>query len=312
MAETLPREKGATLGFVTAILAFTSWGLVPMYWKLLRNVPATEILAHRLIWSLVVSALLLTIQRRWAEIAQVFRVRRQLGLSVLSGALIGVNWLIFIWAVNSGHVLQTSLGYFITPLVSVLLGAFVLGERLRRLQWAAVGLAAIGVLALGFGQGAFPWVALGLCATFSLYALVRKISRADSLPGLFVESVVFAPLALGYGAYLAGQGTSSFTPAAPGRAALLAGSGIITALPLLWFAHAARHLKLSTLGLLQYIGPTLTFLLGSLLYREPFSARHLFTFGCIWIALAIYTIEGRRQTIAARRISEPEMETASV
>ena len=281
------------MGLLTGSLAFISWGLVPIYWKLLQTVPALEILAHRLIWSLVFTAALLTAYRRWIEIRHAIGSPRQVGLAVLSGTLICLNWFIFIWAVNSGHVLETSLGYFITPLVNVLLGALIFGERLRRLQWAAIALAALGVLNLAVGYGSLPWISLSLCGSFGLYGLLRKVSRAESLPGLFLESAAVLPFALLYVVYLARAGASSFTFHAPVTMALLVGGGVVTALPLLWFAHAARNLRLSTLGLLQYLGPTLTFLLGTLVYREPFTRQHLVTFGCIWFGLAMFTIEYR-------------------
>jgi chloramphenicol-sensitive protein RarD len=283
----------ASLGLLTGSLAFVSWGLVPLYWKLLQKVPAMEILAHRLVWSFAFSALLLCGQRRWDEIARVLRAPRQVLLLVLSGTTICGNWFIFIWAVNSGHILQTSLGYFMMPLVNVLLGAFVFGERLRLLQWMAVALAAVGVGALAFGHGSFPWVAVVLCASFALYGMLRKTSRAEALPGLFLESAAIAPFTFYYLLRLSHTGAGAFSAGAPATALLLAGGGIVTALPLIWFAHAARNLRLSTLGLLQYLAPTLTFLLGTLLYHEPFTRAHLFTFGCIWTGLALYTFEGR-------------------
>ncbi|RYD83449.1 MAG: EamA family transporter RarD, partial [Verrucomicrobiaceae bacterium] len=297
-----PRSQ-SSLGLLTAVLAFASWGLVPIYWKLLQTVSSMEILAHRLLWSFVFSALLLAFQRRWSEIGRSLRSRRQILMSVLSGAFICLNWYIFIWAVNSGHIVETSLGYFMTPLVNILLGALLFGERLRPVQWAAIGLAAVGVLNLTFGYGAFPWIGLSLCASFAVYGLLRKTSRADSLPGLFLESAAIMPLAVGYLVYLAHSGESAFELTVTRVPLLLMGGGVITALPLLWFAHAARNLKFSTLGLLQYLGPSISFLVGVFLYREPFTQQHFITFGCIWTALAIYTIEsyfrGRRMVATA-------------
>jgi chloramphenicol-sensitive protein RarD len=287
------QEQRQGRALLIGAMAFISWGLVPLYWKLLVEVPALEILVHRLIWSVVFTAAILTAQRRWAEIAEVLRSPRQIGLALLSGGLIMLNWFIFIWAVNAGRILETSLGYFIMPLVNVLLGATIFHERLRRLQWAAIGLAALGVLNLARGYGDFPWVALGLCASFVMYGLVRKTTRADSLPGLFVESIPYVPLALLYLWLRHLDGAGHFSFAAPKTAALLMGGGIVSALPLIWFAHAARHLRLSTIGVLQYLGPTLTFFIGALIYHEPFSRQHLVTFICIWAALAMYTAESR-------------------
>jgi chloramphenicol-sensitive protein RarD len=189
-------------------------------------------------------------------------------------------------------------------LVNVLLGAALFGERLRRMQWIAVALAAVGVLSLTLGYGAFPWIGIVLCGSFALYGVLRKVSRADSLPGLFLESAAVAPFALGYIAYLAIAGVSSFSPTFPAQSLLLAGGGVVTALPLLWFAHAARTIPLSTLGLIQYLSPTLTFLIGTLLYDEPFTRAHLFTFVCIWLGLALFTADARWQ--AAKRLRMPK------
>lgn len=278
-------------GLITGVLAFVSWGLVPLYWKMLQTVPAIEILTHRLLWSFVFSALLVSAQRRWGEIAREIRSRRQIFSSVASGALICLNWFIFIWAVNSGHVVQTSLGYFMMPLLNVFLGALMFGERLRPIQWSAIALAGAGVLYLTLGYGAFPWISVSLCVSFGFYGLLRKLSRADSLSGLLLESAAMVPFALGYVVYLANVGQSHFTLPISRTPLLLMGGGVITALPLLWFAHAARNLKLSTLGLLQYLGPSMTFLLGVFLYKEPFTRQHLITFGCIWAGLVLYTVE---------------------
>lgn len=303
-----PRSQ-SSLGLLTALLAFCSWGLVPIYWKLLHSVSSMEILAHRLLWSFVFSALLLAIFRRWSEVRRLLRSRRQIGMAILSGAFICLNWYIFIWAVNSGYIVQTSLGYFMTPLVNILLGWLLFGERLRPVQWAAIGLAALGVLNLTFGYGAFPWIALSLCGSFAVYGLLRKTSRADSLPGLFLESAAILPFAVGYLLFLANSGASAFEFTLTPVPLLLIGGGVITALPLLWFAHAARNLKFSTLGLLQYLGPSISFLVGVFIYREPFTLQHLVTFGCIWAALAIYTAEGYirgRRSVATASAAKAE------
>lgn len=293
-----PREENPSRGLLTALLAFIAWGLVPIYWKLLISVSPMEILAHRLLWSFVFSGVLLVVLRRWKEIWHTLRSGKQTLMSVLSGAVICLNWYIFIWAVNSGYIIQTSLGYFMTPLVNILLGALFFGERLRPIQWIAIALAAVGVLNLTFGYGAFPWIALSLCGSFAVYAVLRKVSRADSLPGLFLESAAVVPFALGYLIYVSFAGKGSFDLPLSPTSWLLIGGGIVTALPLLWFAHAARNLKLSTLGLLQYLAPSVSFLVGVLLYREPFTRQHLVTFGCIWTGLALYTVEGQ---LRARR-----------
>jgi chloramphenicol-sensitive protein RarD len=292
-------EEGESLGLVTGLCAFMLWGLVPLYWKTLQKVPAAEILAHRLLWSFAFSLLLIAWQGRWSEVTQALLSRKQVAFAAASGAAIGLNWFIFIWAVNSGQVVQTSLGYFITPLLNVLLGALLFRERLRPMQWVAIALAGVGVLYLTLGYGSLSWIAMSLCISFTIYGLLRKASGVESLPGLFLESAAILPVGAIYFVHLVQVGRSSFTPDVPAVALLLAGGGIVTAIPLLCFAHAARNLKLSTLGLLQYLSPTITFILGVALYREPFTRQHLITFACIWAGLAIYTIEARWHATAA-------------
>lgn len=282
-------------GMGSGCLAFLSWGLVPVYWKQLAAVSAMQILAHRALWSLVFLVGLLSWQGRWRGMGSVLTNPRQAANSLAGTLAITANWFIFIWAVNAGFVLETSLGYFLTPLVNVLLGSLLLGERLRPMQKVAVGLAAAGVLNLLLGYGRMPWVSLGLCTSFGLYGLLRKRSGLESIPGLFVETALMLPFALGYILWgLARDPVLLQTVSTPHTAALLVGGGLVTALPLIWFGKAARHLPLSTLATLQYLGPTVSFLLGVFVYHEAFTTSHAITFALIWTGIAINLNELRR------------------
>ncbi|CAN5502170.1 EamA family transporter RarD [soil metagenome] len=283
-----PKESSA---LIAGIAAFITWGLVPVYWKLLRFIPAMEILAHRFVWTCVFMVLLLSWQRRWPEVLDNLRSLRTALYCVASGIAIAINWFVFIWAVNAGHVLETSLGYFMSPLVNVLLGAIFLRERLSRAQLVSVLLASGAVCYLTFGFGRLPWVALTLCFSFGLYGLLRKISGAASIPGLFLETTLIVPFALGFLIYLQRNGDLHFALGSPGLDVLLISTGIVTGLPLVWFAHAARHLRLTTVGFLQYLSPSCTFFLGIFAFHEPFRRAQGVTFALIWIALAIFTAD---------------------
>lgn len=300
MPETTPPRRG---GLPWAVAAYLAWGLFPLYFRLLAGIPPLEILAHRILWSAAFLALLLTGLRRWGAAAELFRAPRRLLLLGASALLLSLNWLIFIWAVNAGHVLDSSLGYFINPLVNVLLGVLFLRERLTRPQLVAVGLAAAGVLALVVRAGHVPWVALSLAVTFGGYGLLRKVGRADAMAGLFVETLLLAPLAGGFLAWLSGSGEGHF--AAGGRQALLlALAGAVTAIPLIWFAMGVQRLRLSTVGLLQYISPSMQFLVAVFAFGEAFTPAHGVAFGCIWVSLAVYSADAlsaaRRAEGAAR------------
>jgi chloramphenicol-sensitive protein RarD len=268
-----------------------TWGIVPVYWKLLRFVPAEEILAHRFVWTCVFMILLLSWQARWGEVFANLRSRRTALFCAASGLAIAVNWGVFIWAVNAGHVLETSLGYFMTPLVNVLFGAIFLRERLTRLQFLSVLLATGAVLYLTLGFGRLPWIALTLCFSFGLYGLLRKVSGAAPIPGLFLETTIIVPLAVGWLIYIDGTAGPHFGRASFGLSLLLVSTGIVTGVPLLWFAHAARHLRLTTLGFLQYLAPSCTFFLGIFVFHESFRRAQMVTFALIWIALAIFTAD---------------------
>ena len=288
-------------GLIAGVAAFVTWGLVPVYWKLLRLIPATEILAHRFVWTCLFMVVLLSWQRRWPEVTDNLRTARTALFCAASGVAIAVNWFVFIWAVNAGHVLETSLGYFMTPLVNVLLGALFLRERLSRGQLISVLLAAGAVCFLTFGFGKLPWVALSLCFSFGSYGLLRKVSGAAPIPGQFLETTVIAPIALSVLILLAMKGAAHFRISSPANSLLLASTGIVTGVPLLWFAHAARNLRLTTLGFLQYLSPSCTFFLGILVFHEPFRRAQLMTFVVIWIALAIFSADA----VARWRSSKP-------
>ena len=284
-----------TSALVAGIAAFTTWGLVPIYWKLLKTVPAAEILAHRFVWTSIFLIALLTSQHRWTEVETNVRSRRARLYCLASGSMIAITWFLYIWAVNIGRVIETSLGYFMTPLMNVLLGAIFLRERLRRWQLVSVLLGTIGVFNLTFGYGRFPWVALSLCTTFGLYGLLRKKSGTAAIPGLFIETVLLVPLAIAYLIFLKTNGQLMFGSKDISLSILLVSTGIVTALPQVWFGHAAQHLRLTTLGFLQYLAPTGTFFLGVFVYHEPFTRNDLITFALIWIALAIFTGEAVMQ-----------------
>ncbi|MGZ4983172.1 MAG: EamA family transporter RarD [Chthoniobacterales bacterium] len=276
---------------LAGIAAFGFWGIIPIYWKFLRAVPASEILAHRFVWTTAFLIGLLSWQRRWPEVSAMMKSRRTIFYCFGSGVAITCNWFMFIWAVNANRVLETSLGYFMTPLINVLFGAIFLRERLTRLQFIAFTLAMLGVLNLTFGYGRFPWIAIVLCCSWGSYALLRKLSGTAAIPGLFFETTLMLPFAVAFLAWLKLRGALVFGPSQMEVCALLIASGVITGLPLVWFGHAARHLRLTTVGFLQYLAPSGSFLLGVFLYHEPFTRSHLITFSLIWIALAIFSAE---------------------
>ena len=282
-------------GVAYAAAAFLMWGLFPLYWKPLAAVPALEVVAHRTVWGLVSVAIWVTWRRRWGEVRTAVAHPRTLLLLTASAGLIAVNWLTYIWAVINGHVVESSLGYYINPLVTVVLGVIVLKERLTRAQVIAVGLATLGVAILTVGHGRFPWIALALAGTFALYSLVRKTVAADAVIGLLIETAILAPAALGYLAVAAVRGTGALGRSGAFVDALLVLAGAVTAVPLVLFTLGARRLPLSTIGLIQYISPSCQFLLAVLAFREPFTSTHAGTFALIWTALALLTWDLRRQ-----------------
>jgi chloramphenicol-sensitive protein RarD len=289
------------LGVLSGLAAYSLWGLFPLYFPLLKPAGGLEIVAHRVLWSLLFVGLLLTAVRRWSHVRALVTDRRR--LLVLTGAavLIAANWLVFVYGVNSGHVVETSLGYFINPLVSVLLGVVVFGERLRALQWTAVGIAAVAVAVLTIDYGRPPWIALTLAGTFALYGLMKKIVRTEAAPGLFVETLLVAVPAVVVLGVLHGGGDGTFGNAGTGHALLLVGSGVATAVPLLLFAAAARRIPLSTVGLLQYITPLMQLAIGVFVYDEPMPPARLAGFAIVWVALAVFTADMLRHARATSR-----------
>ena len=286
-------------GVLYALGAYVLWGAFPVYFKAVGAVGSLEVLAHRMLWSLLFVAALLAVVGRWQWLRPFVQTPRRLAFFALSATLVSVNWLIYIWAVNSGHVVDASLGYFINPLVNVLIGSLFLHERLRPPQWVAVALAALGVAWLTWQAGAPPWIGLVLAFSFACYGLMRKRASLGALEGLALETALLTPLALVYLGWLAVQGSSAFVNSAAAGAVplvlLLMLAGPITAVPLLLFAAGARRIPFTTLGLLQYIAPSLQLLLGVFVYHEPFSTTTLVGYAAIWLALAVFSIDGLRQ-----------------
>lgn len=278
-------------GIVQASLAYVIWGLFPLYFRLLQGVVALEVLAHRVVWSLVFLVGVLTVRRQWAWLGPAVRQPRVLGLFLASSALIATNWYVYIWAIGHGRVVDASLGYFITPLVNVLTGWLVLKERLRPLQWAAVATAAAGVAWLTWAQGTLPWIALILAASFSTYGLLRKTATLGALEGLTLETLLLGPLALAGLGWAITQGQADFPGATLDLQGLLVLTGPLTAVPLLLFAAGARRIPLSLLGMLQYIGPTIQLALGVWLFHEPFAGARAQGFVIIWVACALFSLE---------------------
>lgn len=281
-------------GVLQAASAYAIWGLFPLYFQAVAAVSPLDIVLHRALWSLAFLLVVLALLRRWTWLRDVVRRPRTLATFALSALLLSANWLVYVWAVNNGRVVDASLGYFITPLVNVLLGYFVLKERLRPAQWCALTMAAAGVMWLTFYAGALPWVGLILAATFGTYGLMRKTAPLGALEGLTLETLLIAPLAIGLLAWRTSQGTGSALDLDTTMLVLLALSGPLTALPLLLFAAGARRIPMATLGVLQYIGPTIQFALGVWLFHEPFAGPRLAGFVLIWLALVIYTAESWR------------------
>jgi len=284
-------NKNPIAPVASGMIAFLLWGFLPIYWKALKHVPSIEVLAHRILWAGVFVVLLLAFWRRLGVLRGAFRDLRSLWLCLLSASIISINWLIYIWAVANGFVLETSLGYFINPLLSVLLGMVFLGERFRRLQKLALLLAALGVLYLTISFGKPPWIALGLATSFGFYGLLRKIAKWDSLIGLALETLIIMPVVLAVLVVLEVRGEAHFLHGEIATSLLLIGGGVVTAVPLLLFAHGARRLRLSTIGLLQYLAPTCQFLLAVFVFGERFTRVHLVSFSCIWLALILYSTE---------------------
>ena len=294
-------------GILYALGAYTLWGLFPIYWKWLGHVPALQLLSHRIGWSFAMLMLVIIATNQWAKFRSLL-TRRVLGAYTVTGLLLSINWLIYVWGVNNGYIVETSLGYFINPLLSVLLGLIFLKERLRPAQWIPIGLAAFGVIYLTWAYGSLPWIALSLAFSFGIYGLVKKISPLGFLYGLTLETgLVFLP-ALGYLLYVQATGEGVFTHAGMVSDLLLVGAGVVTTIPLLMFASAAKRIPLTMVGIMQYIAPTLQFLLGVFIYNESFTATKLIGFSMVWVALIVFWVEG----VLTRRTQKRLLETAKL
>ena len=300
-----PTQPAATpentrLGILAGVGAYAIWGLVPIFFKQMAGVPAVEIIAHRVVWAMLLMTALIGFGRGFGEALRVARIPAQLAKIALASALVISNWLTFVWGVNNGHIVETSLGYFILPLLNVALGVLVLKERMRRLQWVAVLCAAVGVAIEATRAGGLPWIALVLAGTFGFYGLLRKQLPLDAASGLFLETVCMMPPALAWLGWLAYSGQGHFG----GSGALSAGdlylvaTGPVTAIPLLLFAIAARRLPLSRLAFLQYLAPTIAFLIGVLVYLEPLDAQRMLSLAAIWVGLAVYSVDLLKTTRA--------------
>jgi chloramphenicol-sensitive protein RarD len=287
-------RSGPRQGLVFGFAAYFVWGLFPLYWPLLEPANSVEILAQRVVWTLVVVLVLVWRLHLWAAVRAIVADRRKLGLLTIGAVFISVNWGVYIWAVNSGQVLQASLGYFMTPLTTILVGVAVLGERLRRIQWVAVGIASSAIVVISVDYGSLPWIALTLAASFTTYGLMKKKAAVGAVESLTVETGVLALPALATLGFLGLTGRLAFGHHGAGNTALLAGAGVVTAIPLLLFAGATRRLPLSQIGLIQYVTPIMQFLLGVYVDHEKVSTSRLIGFVLVWIALIILIIDGVR------------------
>lgn len=304
--ETSSPEPGP--GSFYAVLAYGAWGLLPIYWKWFGATPATEVLSHRMIWSAVFLCGILLVQRRLTTLLALLRSPQQVRVLLITASLLSLNWGVYIYGVNSDRVVETSLGYYINPLVSVLLGFIVLKERLYRGQQVAVLLATLGVGYFIWQLGSIPWIGLALAFTFAFYGLLRKVVPVAPLVGLAVETLLITPVTLIYVGWLTVSGHSHFGPS-PLGILLFMGAGVVTSMPLLWFNKAAKQLSLATLGFFQYLAPSIALMLGVFLYGEPFTPTHLVTFGCIWTALALYSVTSWRRKarqVGPEPITPPE------
>ncbi|EFL34182.1 integral membrane protein [Streptomyces viridochromogenes DSM 40736] len=295
------------IGLLNGFAAYGMWGLVPLFWPLLKPAGAVEILAHRMVWSLVFVGAALLVLRRWAWAGELLRQPRKLGLVTVAATVITINWGLYIWSVNSGHVVEASLGYFINPLVTIAIGVLLLKERLRPVQWAAVGTGCAAVVVLTVGYGRPPWISLALAFSFATYGLVKKKVNLGGVESLAAETAIQFLPALGYLAWLTSQGGSTFAAEGAGHAALLASAGIVTALPLVCFGAAAIRVPLSTIGLLQYLTPVFQFLLGVLYFHEAMPPERWAGFALVWLALTLLTWDALRTARRASRALATEI-----
>jgi len=278
-------------GILKGIIAYTLWGVFPIYWKMLHQVPAVQVIGNRIVWSFLLLAGVLLFSHQWTDFRTAAAFPRIIGIYSIAGVLLTINWLVYVWGVNSGFIVETSLGYFINPLVSVLLGILFLHERLRTTQWIPIGIATIGVAYLTVVYGRLPWIALTLALTFGFYGLVKKLAPLGSLHGLTLETGIVFPIALAYLLFVGMNGSGALLQDGPQITLLLICAGPVTTVPLLLFASAAKEIPLAIVGLLQYIAPTLQFLIGVFIYKEPFDRSLLIGFIIIWIALILFWVE---------------------
>ena len=297
---TESKLQPATGSFFAASASYLLWGLFPLFWRLLAAVDATELIAHRVVWSLLFLLGVVAAQKRLSELGRACRELQNLRVHALSGVLLTVNWLVYVWGVNNGHVIECSLGYFLVPLINVALGRWLLHERLRKAQLVAIVIAALGVALMVWRVGRFPWIALTLAVTFGFYGLLRKRSNLGPLVGLTLETLLLVPFAAGYLVWSFAQDRGALGHVDAATTAIILSCGVVTAVPLLLFAKGARGLRMITLGLLQYLAPTCQFLLGWLLYNEPMGEARAGAFLLIWAGLAIYSIDAVLATRVAR------------
>ena len=278
-------------GILNGIAAYALWGFFPIYWKLLQQVSALQVIGHRIAWSFILLIAFILLTKQWKDFRSASLTSKTLGIYAVAGVLLTINWLVYVWGVNTGFIVETSLGYFINPLLSVLLGVIFLRERLRSAQWIPVGLAAAGVIYLALAYGRLPWIALTLAFTFGFYGFVKKLAPLGSLYGLTLETGIVFPIALIYLAVVEFTGVGVLLHDGALIDLLLIGAGVVTTIPLLMFASAAKQIPLTVVGILQYIAPTLQFLIGVFIYREPFDQSRLVGFGLVWLALIIFWVE---------------------
>lgn len=290
--ESKEQREQAYRGVLFAGGAYFLWGIFPLFWRELKGVDATELIAHRVVWSLFFVLALSYFLGSWEDVKRAFASPRLVGLHLLSGAMLTVNWLVYVWGVNSGRVLEMSLGYFLVPLLNAGLGKLVLREHLRPVQWCALALAGVGILCQFTALRDFPWAALTIALSWGFYALMRKRSPLDSVAGLAVETALFTPLAGAFLVWKAWHGLGALGHSDSWVTFLVFSTGIVTAIPLIFFAAGARRLRFTTLGLLQYLSPSMTFLLGAFLYHEALTNGKIVSFGLIWLALVLYSIDG--------------------
>jgi chloramphenicol-sensitive protein RarD len=289
-------------GILYGIGAYLLWGFFPIYWKFLHPVPALQVIGHRIGWSFILLTVYILVTKQWQDFRSVAFKWKTIGIYSIAAVLLSINWLIYVWGVNAGFIVETSLGYFINPLLSVMLGVIFLRERLRPMQWIPVGLAAVGVIYLTFVYGRLPWIALTLAFSFGFYGFVKKLSPLGSLYGLTLETGIVFPVALIYLIVVGVTGSGAFLQTGTLVDVFLIGAGIVTTIPLLMFASAAKQIPLTIVGLLQYIAPTLQFLIGVFVYKEAFDMSHFIGFAIVWVALIIFAVESY---MANRALAQP-------